>query len=64
MWWVDAGLGRSFPKDAVPKEGELNTDKFVDLMIRKDSEKPPEEGDWILFGEGGKNAEVENFKET
>ena len=37
---------------------------LVELMNRKDSEEPPEEGDWILFGEGEKNAEVENFKET
>ena len=36
----------------------------MELMNRKDSEEPPEEGDWILFGEGEKNAEVENFKET
>ena len=51
MWWVDADIGRSFPKDAVPKEGDFNTDKFVELMNRNDSEEPPEEGDWILFGE-------------
>ena len=37
---------------------------LVELMNRKDSEEPPEEGDWILFGDRGKNAEVENFKET
>ena len=33
-------------------------------MNRKDSEEPPEQGDWIFFGDRGKNAELENFKET
>ena len=42
MWWVDADIGRSFPKDAVPKEGGFNTDKFVELMNRKGSAKSPQ----------------------
>ena len=64
MWWVDEFLGRT--NDA-PKEGDFWEEKgnFVMLMNRRDTEEPPEEGDWILFGDGERDrSKVENFKAT
>ena len=65
MWWVDEFLGRT--NDA-PKEGDFWEEKgnFVMLMNRRDTEEPPEEGGWILFGDGERDPSkvTGNFKET